>query len=133
MDDLLYNEIELATVPVVKQAARDFAAALYESEPYQAFVLAASCLEKDSEAQEAIREFQEKQQSLQMMFRLNAVSPEDRSELERLHKRMLAQPSVTDYVLAQGNLTLLCQQLAGRLSNLIYLDYASACGASCCG
>lgn len=133
MDDLLYNEIELATAPVVRQAARDFAVALYESEPYQAFVLAASCLENDSKAQEAIREFQEKQQSLQMMFRLNVVSLEDRSELERLHKQMLAQPSVIDYVNAQGNLSLLCQQLAGRLSNLINLDYASACGASCCG
>lgn len=133
MDDLRYDEFEVATASVVKQAARDFAVALYESEPYQAFVSAANRLEHDPRAQEAIRAFQEKQQSLQMMFMLNAVSAQERAELENLHKQMLAEASVIDYVKAQSTLTFLCQQLAGRLSSRIYLDYASACGASCCG
>ena len=133
MDNPLFNEIELATASVVKQAARDFAVALYESKPYQAFVFATSRLDKDSKAQEAIRVFQEKQQSLQMVFMLNAVSAEDRVELERLHRQMLAEPSVAGYVGAQGQLTALCQSLADHLSKKINLDYSSVCGASCCG
>lgn len=133
MDKSLDNELELATASVVKQAARGFASALYKSEPFQTYEKAASHLHEDSEAQEAIRAFQEKQQSLKMMLMLNAVSEEDRAELEMLHKLMFTQPSVIDFVAAQQQLKTLCQILAGRLSNKISLDYASACGASCCG
>lgn len=126
-------EMEVASVSVVKQAARDFAAVLAETDVYLAFEQAARQLQTDPQAQKAIQAFQAKQQALQMMFMLNAVSPEDRQELERLQQAMFAQPAVASYFKTQGLLTALCQALGGQLSERIGIDYASACGASCCG
>lgn len=126
-------EMEVAPVSVVKQAARDFAAALAETEAYRAFEQAARQLQTDPAAQQAVQAFQSKQQSLQMMIMLNAVSQEDRAELERLHQAMLAQPAVASYFKSQGQLTALCQVIGVQLSERIGIDYAAACGVSCCG
>lgn len=88
------NDVEIAPPSVVLQAASDFAAALAETPQFINFDAAAERLSKDSAAQKAIQAFQAKQHSLQMMLRLNAVSPEDRMELERLQQAFLAEPSV---------------------------------------
>jgi len=116
----------------VHTATHAFAQALTESAVFQAFEQAAERLGQDETAQRAILAYQNKQQSLQMMLMLNAVSPEDRAELERLQKTFLDQPSVVAYMKAQEELNILCQAAANLLSERIGLSYTAACGPGCC-
>ena len=127
------NDVEVASPSVVRQAACDFAAALAEIPQFVAFETAADRLKHDLKRKKAIEAFQTKQQSLQMMLRLNAVSPEDQAELEQLHQALLSEPSVNAYFEAQTELIPICQAAAELISKSIGLDYAAACGASCCG
>lgn len=116
----------------VHTAAYAFAQALAESAEFQAFEQAAERLGQDEIAQNAIQAFQDKQQSLQMLLQLNAVSPEDRAELERLRKAFLDQPTVLGYVEAQEKLATLCQAAANLLSERIGLSFTACCGSGCC-
>lgn len=127
------NDLEIAPVSVVRQAARDFAAALIETPQFIAFEEAAQRYKQDSAAQQAMHAYQQKQQSLRMMLMLNAVSAEDRVELERLQNEWLAYDSVKAYLQAQNDLLDICQTLGDLLSEKIGLNYVTACGASCCG
>lgn len=114
------------------QAARKFAAVLAETPQYQAFDEAQLQLRRDAAAQAAIRAFQERQQSLQLMLMLGALSEADRQDLQRLQREMLAQPTVQAYVEAQERLSLLCQEVAGLISEVIGLSFAASCGPGCC-
>lgn len=114
------------------QAAREFAAVLAETPEYQAFDQAQLRLRRDPAAQEAIWAFRERQQSLQIMIMLGALSEADRQELQRLQHEMLAQPAVRGYVEAQERLSLLCQETAGLISEVIGLGFAASCGPGCC-
>ena len=116
----------------VQMAAHAFAQALAESAEFQAFEQASEWLRQDETAQQAILAFQIKQQSLQMMLRLNAVSPQDQAELERLQQGFLNQPTVAAYLQAQEELNLLCQAAANQLSMQIGLSFTAACGPGCC-
>ena len=114
------------------QAAREFAAVLAEVPGYQAFDQAQLRLRRDPAAQEAIRAFQERQHSLQMMLMLGALSQADRHDLQRLQREMLAQPAVRSYVESQEQLSLLCQEVAALISEVIGLSFAASCGPGCC-
>jgi cell fate (sporulation/competence/biofilm development) regulator YlbF (YheA/YmcA/DUF963 family) len=127
------NEVEIVPPSAVSAAARDFASALAETPQFARFEAAADRLNQDSAAQRAIEAFQTKQQSLQMMLRLNAVSPEDRSELERLQQAFLTEPSVDAYFQAQAELKSVCQAASEIISQSTGLNYAATCGAGCCG
>ena len=116
----------------VEQAIREFAIALTEADEFQAFEIAAQNLRRDTEAQEAIRTFQEKQASLQMMLMLNAVSSEDRQELERLQMAFVSYPTVAIYLQAQEDLTAVCQAVAQMLNESTGLSFSAACGPGCC-
>ena len=116
----------------VQMAAHAFAQALVESAEFQAFEQASERLRQDETAQQAILAFQNKQQSLQMMQRLNAVSQQDQAELELLQQGFLTQPSVASYLQAQEELNLLCQAAANQLSARIGLSFTAACGPGCC-
>lgn len=132
MPDLDLNELELAPASVVKQAARDFAATLAETPQFKAYEAAADRLNQDMEAQRAIAAFETKQQSLQAMLMLNAVSEADQAELQRLQRAFSSLPSVVAYFQAQAALMTLCQATGDFLSQAIGLDYAAACGSGCC-
>jgi cell fate (sporulation/competence/biofilm development) regulator YlbF (YheA/YmcA/DUF963 family) len=116
----------------IEQAVREFAMALTEAEVFQAFEEAAHNLRQDQEAQGAIRAFQEKQNSLQMMLMLNAAPPEDQQELERLRNAFVSNPTVAAYLEAQDNLTNACQAVAQLLNQSTGLHFSTACGPGCC-
>lgn len=116
----------------VHTAAHAFAQALAESAEYQAFEHAAERLGQDETAQKAIKAFQNKQQSLQMSLMLNAVSPEDRMELQRLQKAYLDQPSIAAWMQAQEDLTNLCTATANLLGERTGLSFTAACGPGGC-
>lgn len=116
----------------VDQAIREFAMALTEAEEFRTFEIAAQNLRQDAEAQEAIRDFQEKQSALQMMLMLNAVSSEDRQELQRLQEAFVSHPTVATYLQAQEDLTAVCQAVAQMLNESTGLSFSAACGPGCC-
>ena len=131
MPDLL-NELELAPPEVVRQAARDFAAALAETPQFKAFEDAAEHLHRDEAARQALDAYQSKQQSLQAVLMLNAASDAERAELQRLHTAVVSQPSVAAYVQVQTDLMSVCQSVADMLSQAIGLNFAAVCGSGCC-
>lgn len=126
------NELEIAPATVVQQAARDFAAALAETPQFRAFEEATERLNQDEAAQRAMGAYQDKQQALQAVLMLNAVSVEERVELESLRKTFLESPSVVAYVLAETELRAVCQEAASMLSQHIGLSFAAACSSGCC-
>lgn len=127
------KEFEIAPPEVVRQAACDFAAALAATHQFIHFERCAERLKKDGTAQKGIADYQEKQQSLQMMLRLNAVSPEDQAELERLQGNFRREPAVIAYLQAQSELVEICQAAGDIISHAIGLNYAATCGGGCCG
>jgi cell fate (sporulation/competence/biofilm development) regulator YlbF (YheA/YmcA/DUF963 family) len=116
----------------MRVAARAFAQALAESAEFQAFEQAGDRLYHDETAQHAIRAYQTKQQSLQAVLMLNAVSAEDKAKLERLRQAFLSEPAVDAYLQAQENLSVICQATADLLSQRIGLSITAACGPGCC-
>lgn len=126
------NEIDLQISPTVRQAIYDFAAALAESPQFVAFEEAAGALRNDEAAQHALEAYQVRQRSLQMMLMLNAVSEDERAELERLRQAVLTNSTFAAYAQAQEDLQAVCRAAADRLSEAVGLSFA-AVGGSCCG
>lgn len=114
------------------QAARDFAAVLAGTPEYQAFDQAQFRLRRDAAAQAAIRALQEKQQALGWQLQFGLISDAEREELRRLQQAMLDQPVVRSYIEAQERLSLLCQETAGLISEVIGMSFAASCGPGCC-
>jgi cell fate (sporulation/competence/biofilm development) regulator YlbF (YheA/YmcA/DUF963 family) len=133
MDDKALDELETAPPSIVLTAARDFAAALGETPQFKTFEQAAECFRNDQKAQQAMSAYREKQKDLRALIMLNALSAEQQAEFESAKNAFLDQPIVQEYFKAQAELVNLCQALGDTLSESIGLDYASACGVSCCG
>ena len=134
MVDTTWNDLEVASRSVVMQAAKQFAETLGDTPQYHEFEQACFNFRKDTEAQSAIQEFQKKQASLKALLMLNAVSEEDRQELQRLQERFVQQPSVLRYTKAQEELVAISQEIGDLLSNAIGLDYGASCKTGgCCG
>ena len=127
------SDIEIASPSVVKQAARNFAAALSETAQFKAFEQAAQAFQKDEAAQRAMQSYEAKQQSLRALLMLNAAPVEDQQELERLRQAFFSQPSVVAYLDTQNDLMTLSRACADLLSQATGLNYAASCGSSCCG
>lgn len=133
MKQVELNELDIASPSVVRAAARDFAAALAETPQFKAFESAYANLKKDTAAQQALSAYQEKSKSMRALLMLNAVSPAERAELDQLRIDYFTRPAVQAYAVAEAELTTLCQQTAEMISQAIGLNFAAACGASCCG
>ncbi len=123
---------DLALTDEVRAAVQAFAATLAETREWHAFEDAAVAFKHDGAAQEAVRLFQEKQRSLQMMQQLGMLEQKELDELKHLREAMMNQPRVRDYVDAQNELMLLCQAAAKQVSETIGLDFARACAPGCC-
>ena len=133
MENLAFDDIEIAPAEVVKRSARDFAAALAETPHFKAFEQAYDALNHDTIAQQALSAFLEKAESLNVLLKLNAVSEAERAELEQLKQDYLTRASVQAYSAAEAELTAICQQAAAMISESVGLNYAASCGTSCCG
>ena len=133
MNDKVFEDIEIAPPSVVKQAARDFAAALAETPEFKVLEQAADRFRQDQTAQQALGAYQEKQIFWRVLMQLNALSAEQKAELEGLQNAFVNQPVVQEYFQAQTEFATLCQTLGDTLSESIGLNYAAACGVSCCG
>ena len=133
MTEPLFNELEIAPDSVVMDAARVFAGVLAQTPQFKSYEEAAYRYRHDEIAQMRRLAYQQKQEALRALLLLNAVSPLDGAALHRLHDEYATHPSVAGFLEAQRALSALCQEVGGLLSDSIGLDYAAACGASCCG
>ncbi len=133
MEDQTFDNIEVAPTSVVLAAARDFAAALTDTPQFKAFEEVAERFRQDLVAQQAMSVYQEKQKTWRALIMLNALSPEQSTELENLKNAFFDQLVVQEYLKAQTELATLCQALGDMLSEPMGLNYAAACGVSCCG
>ena len=133
MTDFVFDDIEVAPPSVVKRTARDFAAALAETPQFKTFEQAADCFRQDQAAQQAMQAYEERQISWRALLMLNALSAEQQAELDELHSAFVNRPVVAEYFKAQTEFATLCQTLGDALSESIGLNYAAACGVSCCG
>ena len=134
MDHTTWNDLEVAPRSAVMQSAKQFAETLGDTPQYRDFEQSYFNFRKDTEAQSAIQEFQKKQASLKALLMLNAVSEEDRAELQRLQERFIQQPSVLRYTKAQEELVAISQEIGDLLSKAIGLDYGASCKTGgCCG
>ena len=133
MENLVFDNIEIAPVEVVKRAARDFAAALTETPQFKSFEAVAERFRDDPLAKKALAAYEEKQIAWRALSMLNALSDEEKAELEASRVAFVDQPIVQEYFSAQTEMAALCQELGDRLSESIGLNYASSCGVSCCG
>jgi len=133
MENLASDNIEIAPVEVVKRAAHDFAAALADSAQFKALDQAADRLRLDQAAQQAMAAYQEKQISWRALMMLNALSAEQKAELEELRAAFMNRPVGEEYFQAQTGFVTLCQSLGDALSDSFGLNFAASCGVSCCG
>ena len=133
MSDRAINDIEVAPPSVVKQSARNFASVLVETPQFKSFEQAAEHFRQDQAAQQAMKAFQEKQRDWRALIMLNALSPEQQAELDILKNAFVSQSVVEEYFNTQSDLATLCQTLGDALSESLGLNYAAACGVSCCG
>ncbi len=120
-----------AEATIVETAVRAFAQILADSAVFQRFEQASEQMQADAEAQAAMNAFQQKQHSLQALLMLNAVSPDERSELQQLQEAFFSQPTVAALLDAQEDLRAICQTAAGVLSERIGLPFAASCGPGC--
>ena len=134
MSDTTWNDLEVAPRSAVMQAARQFAEVMASTSQFREFEQSYYDFLQDTEAQNAIKDFQKKQASLKALLMLNAVSEEDRRELRRLQARFYQQPTVIRNTRAQKELESISQEIGDLLSKAIGLDYAAACKTGgCCG
>lgn len=133
MDTVLVGTQVETKQEAVQRAARDFAAALAATPQFATFERAAEALEKDGRANQIINEYQQLRHSLYMMTMLGAVSPEDQADLDALTEALRTNETVTAYSQSQAELVLICQEAGSLLSQRIDINFAAACGKSCCG
>ena len=130
----MFNELEVASKPVVMQTARRFSEALAESEQFKAFEEAYQAFRQDDDVQSAYQALRSQQEALRMMMMLNAVSDEERQAMTKLENQFYSNQTVQRYITAQDALISLCQAVGDILSDAIGLDFGSACRiGGCCG
>ena len=134
IDNSTWNDIEVAPRSAVMQSAKQFAEILSETPQFREFEQSYFNFRQDTEAQNAIQEFQKKQASLKALLMLNAVSDEDRQDLQRLQERFAQQPSVLRYTNAQEELIKMCLVSVDQLLRAYRLCYGEVWWlVGCCG
>ncbi len=129
------NDMNLKTTTdqELQASIKDFVNALVESPQYRQFEQANTIFQNDQDAVSALREYQTKAHDLQTKQMFNLTSQDEKEELQRLWIKFQSFSSVNDYFIAQEDLQSVCRECAEIISGHIGLDYAAACGASCCG
>ena len=102
MSDLISD-----TTTDVGQALQTLASSVRDTPAFISFERAASNLQNDVEAQYAISAYQSKQRSLQALIMLNALSAEDRTELEQLERAVYTNQTISAYLEGQNALVAL--------------------------
>jgi cell fate (sporulation/competence/biofilm development) regulator YlbF (YheA/YmcA/DUF963 family) len=126
-------EIEISTDLELSNAIRDFTNSLVETTHYKNYESASESFQNDQEAQKALQEYRAKAKDLQTKQMFNTINQAEQKDLERLWIAFQGFKSVEEFFDAQEEFQSLCRECAQVISDNCRLDYATSCGASCCG
>jgi cell fate (sporulation/competence/biofilm development) regulator YlbF (YheA/YmcA/DUF963 family) len=127
------TEIEVTTELDLSNAVRDFTNALVETTYYKKYESASESFQNDQEAQKALRKYRTKAKDLQTKQMFNTINQAEQKDLERLWIAFQGFKSVEEFFDAQEEFQSICRECAQVISDNCKLDYATSCGASCCG
>ncbi|MDO9545224.1 MAG: YlbF family regulator [Pelolinea sp.] len=126
-------EIEISTELELSNAIRDFTNALVETTHYKNYESANESFQNDPEAQKALQEYRAQARDLQTKQMFNTIYQAEQKDLEQLWIAFQGFKSVQEFFDAQEEFQSLCRECAQVISDNCGLDYATSCGASCCG
>ena len=126
-------EIKTTTKEEMHTAIHQFVNALVAAPQYRSYEETSKNFQDDVEAKNALREYQSRAKDFQTKQMFNTITEEEQEELQRLWMKFMGFKSVQAYFAAQEGYQALCQECAQIISDKCGLDYATACGASCCG
>jgi cell fate (sporulation/competence/biofilm development) regulator YlbF (YheA/YmcA/DUF963 family) len=127
------TEIQISTEQEISSAIRDFVNALVETAQYKKYDSASDVFQNDQAAQKALQAYRAKARDLQTKQMFNTLAQPEQQDLQRLWIAFLGFKSVQDFFDAQGEFQALSRECAQVISESCGLDYATSCGASCCG
>lgn len=127
------TEIEVTTELDLSNTIRDFTNALVDTAHYKKYESTSEEFQNDQEAQKALQEYRAKAKDLQTKQMLNIISQAEQKDLEQLWIAFQGFNSVQNFFEAQETFQSLCRDCAQVISDNCGLDYATSCGASCCG
>ena len=124
---------EITNNPKLREVIYQFSKDLVATQQYRDFENAIEEFQKDAAAQNALKEYQAFAQGLQTKQLFNNFTTTERSDLDRLWINFQSYPTVKRYFSAQEEFQTLCHSCAQVISKSCRLDFATSCGASCCG
>ena len=116
------------------EAARALGRALGESPAFKQFESAYEFFQADGAARRKLADFQARQQEIRLAAMWGGADPREQKKLEREWQNISAMPSLSAYLGAQQELTVLLREATGKISAEIGVDYGAACSPSggCC-
>lgn len=110
-------------------------AAIVGTAEYQAFTEAERRYRDDTQAQELFGQYQEAQQTVQLMQQLRSDATQEARSLEDLRETLQSNQTLTSYFDTQNKLIALLRELNEFISERLNLDFAGLTKpkAGCCG
>lgn len=109
----------------VREKAKDFASAVRNSPIIVAYFEAKKKMEADKETQGLISQFQEKQRELWLNQKNRNLTPPEIMSLRELQSKIIGSPIVREFSLTQAEAFDFCRSVAGRLSELLGIDFGT--------
>jgi cell fate (sporulation/competence/biofilm development) regulator YlbF (YheA/YmcA/DUF963 family) len=109
--------------------------AIVETMEYQAYNAAERRFQNDPQAQILLKEHEDAQQSLQLMWQLKSSTEEEMQKLKNIKKLIEANQTLTEYFDAQDKLVPLLRELNEFISKRLNLDFSGLTKPQrgCCG
>lgn len=117
------------------EAGTKLGAAIAATAEYQAFSTAEQCYQNDPQARQLLGQYQDAQQTLQLMRQLGSDTAEEAQQLEKLGQEIEANGTLKEYFNAQEKLVALLRELNEFISERLNLDFAGLTKpkSGCCG
>lgn len=122
-----------AVAPAI-EAARALGRALGESSAFKRFEAAYEVFQSDTATRRRLVDFESRQREIRLAAMWGGADPGEQKELESEWQNISAMPSLSGYLRAQEELTVLFREAVGKISEQIGVDYGAACSPSggCC-
>lgn len=131
---IIEKQIEPSTTEL-KDVASKLGTAIVETAEYQAYNAAEQCFQNDPQAQALLKQYEEAQQSLQLMWQLRSSTAEEMQRVSDLRKLVEANQTLAVYFAAQEKLIPLLRELNEFMSERLKMDFSGLTKPQrgCCG
>lgn len=119
---------------VALEAARALARAIGESEIFRRFEAAQDAFMRDEPARRRFQAYQVREEELNLAAMWGGPQPDDQVALQREWQQVSAMPALRAYLEARAAVRDLFQEVTGRITEDIGVDYGAACSPAggCC-